>query len=717
MLRLSCTALALALGLTSSCRREPTKPPPQGQETPRGKPTLQSLEPGPRVKHSTARRAGVAHSGAIDKVVLSPDGRGALTRDAIGGVRLWTALDGSREPLAMPIRAPQALSLSQRGDGWLAFAVDATGGAKIIAIDAQDRITTKAELPPFDPLIEGHVLAGGERILALFRDHSLRLFDAAGKELARLEERKFRPNALRVTPDGKRVLAVLDERSGSTTKLELQPIELVLEGKASIRRAGTPRLFTSQVEIGSSTLGLSPDGSRVALVDKWNGTQWDLVVLDLRHDTPEQRFSVMAQAHTVPGVGFVSPTSLLASANDGSVSWLVDTERKSVHVRTAPPQDFNGQLRVQAFGPQRHVAGHGNWLYVADTKDGHHHFLGYRSLQATSIAISPNGNSVATVYPQGPVWIEPLAGKGTDVAALPTDPFNGVFKVRFMDDDRLLLVDGLGGVQMVDWHTGEVVAETGVNGSIRSVQVAPERGLLLIDRHSTVNDTRLFEFDAKVDHGKPGFRGPYIIADTSYRTGLLTRGAPGHTDAVMWTLDSSNRMRFYTMKELRSDLSADEVKGKAIDLKPGQIAPLAIDRLGRHYGVRWNGSRMEVFVDNGEHVRSKAIGDGSVNEIWPSADGTRFLAVNQRSGSMAITVYESESLKELWSMSSGTFHNEVVWSPGGDYVGVAAPTGAVVQDGKTGESAYQRCGLDFEVLGTAPSSAFSLVNQRTICEP
>ena len=121
----------------------------------------------------------------------------------------------------------------------------------------------------------------------------------------------------------------------------------------------------------------------------------------------------------------------------------------------------------------------------------------------------------------------------------------------------------------------------------------------------------------------------------------------------MWSLDSGNHVRFYTLAELRSDLSVDEIKQKAIDLKPGQIAPLAIDAKGRQYGVRWNGSRMEVFVDNGEHVRSKAIGDGSVNELWPTADGKRFFAVHQRTGGIGITVYDQHQDYVLDSLVLG----------------------------------------------------------------
>ncbi len=705
-------ALVIALGLASSCRTDGPTPPVDsaGDPTAAGKAVVaRSDDTTPAFR---LRRPGVAHSGSIDRLAIAPDGGGALTSDVVGGARLWGALDGSREPVALPVRAPQSMSLARAGQAWTVFMVDASGGAKILEVDRDDRIRTLAELPPFSPLFEGHVLPGGKHVVALFRDHTIRLLDTAGKELARLEERKFRPGSLRVSSDGTHVLAVIatPEASG-TTKLELQPIELVTNGKPAVRRGGSPKLFTSMVAVGPSTLSVSPDGARAAIVERWNGTQWDIGIVELGKDAPDQRIPMTAAAHTVPGVGFVSPTRLMTSANDGSVSWLIDINSKTLFPRTAPPQDFSSQLRVQAFAADRHIAAHGSWLYVAQVSGGKHHFLGYRSLQASSLAISPDSTLIAAVYPQGPVWVEPLGGDRRAAAELPTDPFNGVFRVRFVDNDHVILVDGMGGVRLVNWRSGKTVADAGVNGSVRSVQVDTTRRLLLIDRNSTVNDSRVFEID------KAAFRGPYIIADQSYRTGLLGHGAPTQPDAVMWSLDSANRLRFYTLDELRSDLSDAEVKRKAVDLKAGQVAPLALDREGRQYGVRWNGSRMELFVDNGQHVRSRAVGDGSVNEILPAADGASFLAVHQRSGGMAISVYDNDDLQERWTMSTGTFHNEVIWSPDGKYVGVAAQTGAIVRNAVSGDTAYQRCGLEFQVVGTAPNTAMSSVNQRTICEP
>ena len=665
-----------------------------------------TLRNGPR------RRAGVGHPATIDRITLSADGTAALTRDGLGGTRLWPKLDGSIEPVLIPLRSPQAFSLARTPTGWSAFVVDASGGAKSFAIAQDGKITTVGELPPFKPLFEGHVLPGGKHVLALYRDHTLRLLTVAGEEVAKLEARKFRPNELRIANDGRRAVAIIEDHSGGGTKVEVQPLAITTEGRPSIRVEGSPRLLTTTVDVNPGTAALSPDGRRFAMVDKWNGSAWDIVVVELGNENPESRFAITAQSHMAPGVGFVSPMRALAAANDGSVGWLIDLESKSLHARNTPPQDFTQQLRVQAFAKDRHVAAHGNWLYVSDVAKGDAVYIGYRTMTASSIAVSPSGKHVATYYPQGPVYVEPLDPGPGESARIPIDPMTWLFRVRFLDDAHVITVDGFGGVLLLDWRTGEKVAETGVNGSVRSVQVDGKRNMLLIDRHSMMNDSRVFEVDPK-----NGFRGPYIVADQSYRTGLLRTGPKDHQDAVLWTLDSGNKLRWYTLSELRSDLSAAEIKNKGVDLKQGQIAPLAIDRMGRSFGVRWNGTKMELFVDYGGHVRSKAIVDGSVSEIIPAEDGEMFVAVLQRTGGNAIAVFRSDTLEENWSFSSGVFHSDIGWSPDGRYVAVAAQTGAVVREAESGEAVLQRCGLEFEALGTPPTTALQTINQRTICEP
>jgi hypothetical protein len=661
---------------------------------------------------SASPQSGAGHTANIDLVVVSSDGKAVVTRDQIGGTRLWPVLDGSVEPVVIPVQGPQQLSVETRGKGgFTVAAVDSAGGAKIFGVQAGGKVVELGTLAPFQPLFGIYVLPGGERLLALFRDHSIRLVDRTATELANLEERRFRPTSLRLANDGKSFVAVINA-SGMGNKAEIQRLRLVEgEGKQPprIERVGSPRIIEATNALSDTTAVMAPDGRRFAVVDKPTGTSWEILIVDLTKDAADTRVQVQMPSHLVPNLGFVSKHELLASAHDGSLSWLVDLDDSTQHARASAPMDFVSQGRAQALAGGVQAAGHGTWLFVHDVIGRSHRYLGYRSFQTQSVAISPSGERVAWAYVSGPVFIEALGGKGERKRAeLPSDPSFGTIKVRFFDDEHIILIDGAGGIRLYRWRDAELVDETGIHGAIRAMHFEPDRGVMLIERHN--NDVHLFEVSKK------GFTGPYIVADQSFRAGLLVKGIPGHEDAVMWTLDSGNKLRHYTLEELQKDPSQDVVMAKGETIPPGKVAPLAIDRYGRHYGVRWNGSTMELFVDFGKHLKTQVSATGDISTIVPSPSGGSFVSIHQRGQSTSLAMHNSETLEEEWSFSTGVFNNEVVWSPDGRFVAVAANTGAVVLDAKTGKPVQRRCGVEFEAAASAPATAFNSLNLRSMCE-
>lgn len=661
---------------------------------------------------SAWRRAGAGHTSNIDLVVVSSDGKAVVTRDQIGGTRLWPRLDGSVEPVVIPVQGPQQLSVeTRRKGGFTVAAVDSAGGAKIFGVEANGKVVELGTLAPFQPLFGIYVLPGGERLLALFRDHSIRLVDRAATELASLEERRFRPMSLRLAADGKSFAAIITA-SGTGNKAEVQRLQLVQgEGKQAprIERVGAPRVIDAANAMSETTAVMAPDGRRFAVVDKPTGTSWELLVVDLaKEGAADTRLQVQMPSHLVPSIGFVSKHELLASAHDGSLSWLVDLDDGSQHARASAPMDFVSQGRAQALAGGVQAAGHGTWLFVHDVVARSHRYLGYRSFQTQSVAVSPSGEWVAWAYVAGPVFVEAMGEGKAKRVALPSDPNFGTLKVRFFDDEHLILIDGAGGIHLYRWRDAALVDEAGIHGAIRAMHFEPDRGVMLVERHN--NDVHLFEVSKK------GFEGPYIVADQSFRAGLLAKGTPGHEDAVMWTLDSGNKLRHYTLEELRRDPSQDVIMAKGDAIPPGKVAPLAIDRYGRHYGVRWNGSTMELFVDFGKHLKTQVSATGDISTIVPSPSGKRFVSIHQRGQSTSLSVHDSESLAEQWSFSTGVFNNEVVWSPDGRFVAVAANTGAVVLDAKTGKPVQRRCGVEFEAAAAPPSTAFNSLNLRSMCE-
>lgn len=702
-LRLGVTAVTLAVALWG-CRE------PQSTTDPDSADPAAAAESTPKPLPVTHWEGyGVGHTANIDRVVLSGDGTAALTRDQIGGARLWPALDGTLEPVALPMQGPQQFSVQRFGKGFTVAAVDAANGAKIFDVDPKGTITELAALPPFKPLFAIHVLPGGEHCVALFRDHTIRLFDRKGAELHRFEAKMFQASSLRIAADGKTIMALIGP-SGSPSKTTLQPLELSMgaDGKTpSIRRAGDSRTVESTTAVSDSSAALSPDGQRFAIADKPVGNEWELMIVDLSAKEKLTRIQVPVPSHLVPTLGFVGANKLLVSANDGSLSWMVDVTDGSRHPRTSAPQDFISQGRAQAVVAGVQAVGYGTWLFVHDVERRSHRYLGYRNFQTQSVAVAPSSKWVAWAYMSGPVFVESLGGGEGERVELRSPDGTSPSKVRFFDDDHVIIVDMAGGIRLVHWRDGVTVAEAGIHGAIRNLQFDDARGLMLVERHS--NDVHLFEVTAE------GFEGPYIVADQSFRAGLL-KGDKEHKEAVLWTLDGTNAMRHYTLEELRADLEHSAVNDKAVPLPTGKVAPVAIDSKGRSYGVRWNGTTMELFVDYGERVDTVAAPAGDIGLIVPSPGGKMFVAVHQRGQNASISGHMTESLEERWSYSPGVFSNEIVWSPDGRYVAVAGNTGAAVLDARTGEVVQQRCGINFEQVGAAPPTAFNAINVRSMCE-
>lgn len=706
MLRKQIAAGCLAVLVTAACHTQATQPPDtDGKQDPK---TARRSNPQPRAIPEP-EFPGVAHSGTIDALTVCPDGSCAMTRDNVGGLRLWPALDGSAEPQPIPVRGASAFTAAKAGKHFTAFVVEASGGARIFSVAPDGTADETAALPPFSPVLEGHVLAGGERVLAVLKDGTIRLFDTKGKELAKFDERKFQPAKLRVDADGTEFVASMNPvQSGAAFTLEVQRFKIGGNAAApKIERHGPPRIINTSTLVDSASSVMSTDARRFAVAARGAGDKWELDVYDLAKDSKPTTHLVRVPAHIVPHLGFITPTKMIVSSNEGTVSWLLDLESGDTWPRTAIPQDFSHQGKVQASANGRQVVAYGNWLFVQDVQARRHRFLGYKAAQGAGIAVSPKNGYVAWAYMGGPVYVEGI-GKHADEGSLrlQLDAEFGVNKVRFLDEEHLVIVDGAGGVFLYHWPTQTLIDRAGVMGNVRTVDIDTAQGLLLIDRHN--NDASVFEVSAR------GFQGPYIVADQSYRLGLLQPTPP--SAAVLWTLDGTNKLRTYTLDELRGDLSRAKVETMGEALQNGQPAPLAIDRKGRHYGIRWNGSQLELFVALEKDTTSKAVPSGDINQIVPAPNGKRFLVVFNRAGMISVAVHDTKALKPLWSYSTGVFNNDVSWSEDGDLIGLAANTGAILLDAKTGKPVQRRCGLEFASVSSPPSNAFTNFGQRSLCE-
>jgi hypothetical protein len=695
--------LPLAMTVAVSCRTDEVTSIPAGVDA-------SETDAREGTEARPVRRPGVAHVGPIDFVQLSRDGAAAVTRDTAGALRLWSALDGSVEPQIIPARGAVFASVERFEDGATVFVVDASSGGKLFAVDEMGTLEERAAFPPFEPLYEGHVLPGGDRAVLLGRDHALRLIDRRGQTLSRFDDRRFRPERLDVSFDGKTLVALIHQPSvAGRRRVELQ--RLAVEGD-HISRVGSPRLVETTGEVLRHNSSISADAKRFAVVDEAEGEGWRIAIFDLEDpDAAPQRRIVELSHGLPPSLGFVSAERLLVSAADGSLSWLVDLDADRTYVRSAPPQDFAQRGKTHAFARGRQAAGMGTWLFVHDVETLDHRFMGYEAVQAQTLAVSPSGRHVAWGYAQGPVLVEAIEELGRDVV-LPGDERRWPVRLRFLDDEHVLVADSAGGVTLLDGRTGREIDAHGVFGGVRRLEVAPDLGLLLVDSNLSIQ--HVYEISSE------GFGRKAVLSDRAYRSGLLA--AAGSDDPVVWTLDGGNRLRKYRSEVLFGDPSREALKELGRTLPSGEAAPLAVDAEGRHYGVRWNGRSMEIFIKTMPREGESTPADVSVvvrdgpSEIVPSPRGDRFVAAIGTGQSMMVRAYDAQSGESLWSFSTGVHHTDLVWSPDGRWVGIAANIGAVLLDAASGKTVRSRCGVGFRVSAAPPSNPFTALSRPTLCE-
>ena len=221
----------MRLTLALACLLLGCGPRDQGTKTP--EPAATSAEAQPEAPPEAARgpeHPGVAHSASIDQVAIDPTGVAALTRDTVGGLRLWTALDGSAAPQAVPIANPRSMAVLRAGkDRFVVFAVEASGGARFVSMRSNGHAKDLAALPPFNPVLQVAALDGkhGGRFVALMKDGSIRVFDPKGKERAAFDEKGFQPISLRTSANGAHLLALSTmDRVGPDNRAEAQRLSI-----------------------------------------------------------------------------------------------------------------------------------------------------------------------------------------------------------------------------------------------------------------------------------------------------------------------------------------------------------------------------------------------------------------------------------------------------------------------------------------------------------
>lgn len=704
------------LGIASlvGCKRDATRHPDTDRPVSDATPRDSTVEPeGEPIVFASS---GVPHGGAISLVVLEPFARAALTRDLGGGVRLWPALDGSREPLVVPVRDPRGMALaSDDAGGWTLALLDAAGGARLVGVDASGKMQPLANLPPTELIADMAVLPGGKRIVAVGSDHVLRLLDQHGKELARLDQPKLRPASLRVAAEsaesGSHIIAVtageFDAKEGRFA-VELLPLELA-DDRIALGKGRQTIHLDSPPSVDSPSL--SPDGRAAVYLQRQRlgGATW-LVVATQLADGKQVSVDSQATVGVQPRLGLLSKGRVLLDDGSG-LGRIVDLQSRKVELtslRTTPTIDH----LAATFAAGLRVAPASNWLAVHDVGSDDLAYLGYEQIIINSAALTPTADRVAWSLSDR-IAVEAI-GKSKqamgEVFEVPGTRAKNHQFIGFLDSEHLVLLDWQGGAEIVRWQDGEVhsAIDLGSSPNLGELRRAGNGNGVMFVR------TNLWQNPMVVELLDGRFGGRYLSHGAANLTGVLAPAEQPLEDWGAWVIDGAGKLHNFTLARLREGMDVTTALQGGEVLTAGIPEQLVIAADQTQYSIRTMGSRPTLYAKRGATTTEALLSAGFVVSLMPSPDGRRLAIVQQRDPGQILTVYDTAALQPLWAQPLPV-SMAISWSDAGEALAVPASFGGVVFDGADGSTRTARCGLGFQVR-RSPPVVQGLFNQLSVCD-
>jgi hypothetical protein len=615
------------------------------------------------------------HGSEIVALGVTADGGAVATTDRLGGIRLWTTLDGTREPVVIQGTAARSIALWRDGDGFALATLDAAGGVHVVQTTTAGAVRGRATVTG-GPITE--MASTPEGLLILRADQALELVDAGGVLRSRL------------TPEPGTRIDSLVARSGRV--LALVQEDKQLRGRWVVVHHGahwgdaTPRL---PFKIGHAVL--SPAGDLLAvsrprslhpaLIDLTNGTARKVplcVTKQWPHEDGEDRDEgELLRSDNAPlPLGFLT-ANLVACAVMGQLTWWdVDGSQHTSGAGSFPITRLPIAMTDRAL-----VTSAGTNLALASPELNQ--FLGYGVHDLSGLRITPGVVTVSGPDQQSMVLDDGLRERARFELGrsrsgwldfVPIDERYGVaVAVRRSLDRRtssfqLAVFDGVAQAvhQMLPYQARD-----------KNVAYAPETHLLATSDNAMA---MLLRFDpASHTFGSPLRVGTAIapsklvVLDPRLSLGVAALAIDQVSDGLL-------------VGELRDDelRPGATIQARTTYRVPGELR--AVDRAGHLYVHRKDDhDDVVVFARDLAVARLPGVADMALH---PNADGSRIAAFQSPRLVMLSSSGEVRWDSAQWSGS------ELDWTAAGDLI-VEFPTGVARIDLDTGELADRRCGWRF----------------------
>lgn len=678
-------------------------PPPAAAAPPPGEPLLAAARPvalpvdppgvaapllGPQ---AAAPPQAAAHGADIVALGVTPDGDVVASADRLGGMRLWTTLDGTREPVVIHGTAPRSIAVVRDGDGFTIGTLDAAGGVHVIRTSAagavRERITAGG-----GPAAE--IDAAEQGLLVLRADQTIELIDPRGAVRSRLVgDAGTHIDSILVR--GRRALALIQDGR------QLRGRRIVLDGEARWGDATPP------FAIRFAHAVLSPDGDRLAvtrprdlhpaLIDLATGQPLP-EALCVSKGWPEEhgitnRQFVRGENAPTP-LGFVTSTVVACSVVGNLQWWLTSGVPEEMNSGSFPI----GRVPV-AVSDRGVIAGMSANLAIGSPALTR--FLGYGAHDISQMRVAAGGVLVSGSDQQSLVL---------DAALRERARFDlGRFRAEWTD---VALIDDRWAIVALDRrrsprHLGVAVAVVdGITRAqhqllpydVRDRELSFERttGLLAL---SDGGATLLLRFDPRTHT----FGAPLRLASaiTSTKIALLDPAQTGGVAAL--AIDSIGAGQLIGEIHLADLRPGTLVQPRTTYRVPGELR--AVDRAGRVY-MRGEGD--DVVIHTRGVAGTRLAGAGALT-LRPSPDGSQVAAFQ----APRLVLRSAETGEVAWDRSHWN-SADVAWLSSSDLV-LQFPSAIARVDLETGALAEKRCGLAFGLSDQMIISRMS-GGGPTICE-
>jgi WD40 repeat protein len=342
----------------------------------------------------------VGHTGDVNSVAFSPDGRTLVSASDDGTAIVWDALPDPRSTQLAP-PGPSATSVAEAANGTFAAA---RGSDVLVWNNTADRVPDTIGSGAL--LLDLNLSDDGKTLAA-----STQTGDVVIVTLPGGQTRTLRPRSANVTEP---VVAVALSRDGNVLASSLQNGQVLLE-PASASKLGAALPSDSLRPPFALDLALSPDGRTLA-AGRTDGTiaLWDMA------DRKLLGKPFGAQGQAIRSVSFSPDGSLLASTNGQNLIevWDVDT-----HAAAGEPFQANGDLTAVRFSPDGRLG-------AAGTTEGNVLLFDVASRHALG---APLGGHT------GPIYSIAFAADGTHLVSAGKDGRVALWNVEpWVKEDALL---------------------------------------------------------------------------------------------------------------------------------------------------------------------------------------------------------------------------------------------------------------------------------------